>query len=86
MFFLSVADLALILVALIFVVLEWSYRAKRDGKKEATGAMLFAASVLAVAFTSEHLIKGSGPVAAMTYLAILFVYVFAKRHLFRKSV
>lgn len=47
-------DLFLIVIAAIFIMSEWKYRAKRDGKAESTKAMVFAMGVFVVGISLQN--------------------------------
>jgi hypothetical protein len=58
----------LIVIVLILVGHEWDYRAKRDGKAEATKAMLFAGAVFGTGLLAIHFF---GPIGLIALAIVL---------------
>lgn len=77
---LSASDLVLLAIIAYFVIEEWRYRAKRDGERDATMALLFAASVFVVGFLAQTQFGIAGLLAVLAILLIAVgVLLFRKR-------
>lgn len=79
MLHLSSTDIGLIVILGIFIVSEWRYRAKRDGAKHATGALVFAGIIFGVGTLGQSLFGIGGLVAVLVILMLLLAYTMFKR-------
>jgi LPXTG-motif cell wall-anchored protein len=74
------SNFVLIAVAIVFVVSEWLYRARRDGKAEATKAMIFAALILLVGLAAAHFLGSVvGPLVVLGIMVLALIWLFVSR-------
>lgn len=73
-------DLILIVGITIMVILEWRHRAQRDGKKEATQAMLFAGAVFVPGMYLQKTFGIPGLLAYFAIVLVAFVIVLGTRY------
>ena len=69
---LSASDLVLLAIIAYFVIEEWRHRAKRDGERDATLAMLFAGGVFVVGVLAQ---SQFGILGLLAVLAVLLIAV-----------
>lgn len=66
-------------VAVIFIGTEWNHRAKRDGKKEATKAMLLGAGVFGVGLVLQKYFGLQGLLILLLALMLIIMTIVAYR-------
>ena len=66
-------------VIVLLVVIEWRHRAKRDGRKQATGALIFAGIIFGVAYLASSYFDMIGLLAVLVLLMIVNIFLFYKR-------
>lgn len=79
-------NIVLAVIVLAFIWTEWDYRAKRDGKREATEALLFAGFVFGIGMLAMNYGGLVGLTAWLIILILALVILLIHRHFQSKKV
>ncbi|OGD73345.1 hypothetical protein A3K29_04425 [Candidatus Collierbacteria bacterium RIFOXYB2_FULL_46_14] len=76
----TLTNIVLWIVVAGFVWIEWNHRAKKDGKREATKAMLFAGCVFLVGVVAMHYGGVVGLLILSSFLLLTLIGLFIYRN------